>query len=65
MAQGIHWNTENLYLTKNQKPLCILTYQYGQWVIKYNPIPNAALATAAKAKQIMPTSKASARCWHE
>ena len=65
IARGIHWNTENSYLTKNWKPLCILTYQYRQWVIKYNPIPNAALAMAAKAKQIMPTSKASARRWHE
>ena len=65
IAQGIHWNTENSYLTKNRKPLCVLTYQYGQWVIEYNPIPNAALATAAKAKRIMPTSKASARRWHE
>jgi hypothetical protein len=30
IAWGVHWNMENIYLTKNGKPLCALAHQYGQ-----------------------------------
>jgi hypothetical protein len=30
IAQGVYWNIENIYLTKNGKPLYALTHQYGQ-----------------------------------
>jgi hypothetical protein len=29
IAWGVYWNIENIYLTKNGKPLCALMYQYG------------------------------------
>jgi hypothetical protein len=29
IAWGVHWNIENMYFTKNGKPLCALIYQYG------------------------------------
>jgi hypothetical protein len=29
IARGVYWNTKNMYLTKNSKPLCALTHYYG------------------------------------
>jgi len=64
IQRNVHWDTENSRLKFNGNTFCKTPVRHGQWVLEYNPLPQAQ-AFAAQKSTLPMTKKGSREEWHD
>jgi hypothetical protein len=65
IQKDVHWDTQQNRLTYKDHTYCFTPMQHGQWVLEYNPLPQAFAATVRKSAKPNPKSKATITRWHK